>query len=119
MLFFFFSSRRRHTRFSRDWSSDVCSSDLVTVPGPPTGVVFNGNAGDFKVDAGTGLLAARFIFATDDGQIAGWNGVGTAAINAVTTPDAVYLGLAIDSSSSAHHLYAANFAGSRIDRSEE
>src|SRR5690606_40598983 len=24
-----FSSRRRHTRFSRDWSSDVCSSDLV------------------------------------------------------------------------------------------
>src|SRR5690606_40736891 len=28
-LFFFFSSRRRHTRFSRDWSSDVCSSDLI------------------------------------------------------------------------------------------
>src|SRR5690606_40266059 len=25
----FFSSRRRHTRFSRDWSSDVCSSDLI------------------------------------------------------------------------------------------
>src|SRR6266511_5718233 len=29
MFFFFFSSRRRHTRFSRDWSSDVCSSDLL------------------------------------------------------------------------------------------
>src|SRR5690606_40992551 len=28
---FFFSSRRRHTRFSRDWSSDVCSSDLAFV----------------------------------------------------------------------------------------
>src|SRR5690606_41993972 len=28
---FFFSSRRRHTSFSRDWSSDVCSSDLPTV----------------------------------------------------------------------------------------
>src|SRR5271165_4440430 len=28
---FFFSSRRRHTRFSRDWSSDVCSSDLELV----------------------------------------------------------------------------------------
>src|SRR5688572_32725900 len=27
--FFFFSSRRRHTRFDCDWSSDVCSSDLV------------------------------------------------------------------------------------------
>src|SRR3989440_5691283 len=30
-FFFFFSSRRRHTRSDRDWSSDVCSSDL---PGP-------------------------------------------------------------------------------------
>src|SRR5690606_40857789 len=28
LCYFFFSSRRRHTRFSRDWSSDVCSSDL-------------------------------------------------------------------------------------------
>src|SRR2546422_7844534 len=28
LMFFFFSSRRRHTRCSRDWSSDVCSSDL-------------------------------------------------------------------------------------------
>src|SRR5258707_5956274 len=27
--FFFFSSRRRHTRYWRDWSSDVCSSDLA------------------------------------------------------------------------------------------
>src|SRR3712207_7996343 len=27
---FFFSSRRRHTRYWRDWSSDVCSSDLLT-----------------------------------------------------------------------------------------
>src|SRR5439155_12594419 len=30
--FFFFSSRRRHTRWPRDWSSDVCSSDLVGQP---------------------------------------------------------------------------------------
>src|SRR2546430_15611926 len=28
LLYFFFSSRRRHTRFDCDWSSDVCSSDL-------------------------------------------------------------------------------------------
>src|SRR3989442_6763589 len=28
-MFFFFSSRRRHTRCGRDWSSDVCSSDLL------------------------------------------------------------------------------------------
>src|SRR5207302_8351319 len=31
LFIFFFSSRRRHTRFSRDWSSDVCSSDLVPI----------------------------------------------------------------------------------------
>src|SRR5690349_23957106 len=42
-FFFFFSSRRRHTRSLRDWSSDVCSSDLRAVfnPhrfGPPLGV---------------------------------------------------------------------------------
>src|SRR5256886_4734083 len=29
LVFFFFSSRRRHTRFDCDWSSDVCSSDLI------------------------------------------------------------------------------------------
>src|SRR2546422_329904 len=42
-VFFFFSSRRRHTRCSRDWSSDVCSSDLaMDMPRPvptPTGLV--------------------------------------------------------------------------------
>src|SRR3712207_6212374 len=31
-MFFFFSSRRRHTRYWRDWSSDVCSSDLLARP---------------------------------------------------------------------------------------
>src|SRR5699024_11549446 len=31
---FFFSSRRRHTRSKRDWSSDVCSSDLLAEPAP-------------------------------------------------------------------------------------
>src|SRR5437868_15342368 len=39
-VFFFFSSRRRHTRSKRDWSSDVCSSDLdrltgAAAPAPP------------------------------------------------------------------------------------
>src|SRR2546422_10384310 len=39
-LLFFFSSRRRHTRCSRDWSSDVCSSDLSCIA-----VLGNTNAG--------------------------------------------------------------------------
>src|SRR5690606_40201157 len=37
LSFFFFSSRRRHTRFSRDWSSDVCSSDLRQFRRHPAG----------------------------------------------------------------------------------
>src|SRR5699024_4521431 len=49
--FFFFSSRRRHPRSKRDWSSDVCSSDLpVTVYLPANGYVSNvyylGNIGE-------------------------------------------------------------------------
>src|SRR2546421_881351 len=36
LRFFFFSSRRRHTRSDRDWSSDVCSSDLPGRGGPGT-----------------------------------------------------------------------------------
>src|SRR3712207_6960674 len=39
VCFFFFSSRRRHTRYWRDWSSDVCSSDLVDVTGAEVAVL--------------------------------------------------------------------------------
>src|SRR5438270_13516993 len=40
-MMFFFSSRRRHTRFDCDWSSDVCSSDLTTfTPDTIKGVTF-------------------------------------------------------------------------------
>src|SRR5699024_12096852 len=37
---FFFSSRRRHTRSKRDWSSDVCSSDLGLTDGEAVGEVY-------------------------------------------------------------------------------
>src|SRR5438128_9752078 len=46
-LFFFFSSRRRHTRCYRDWSSDVCSSDLwaaITVSVPDSDLGFENGA---------------------------------------------------------------------------
>src|SRR3712207_2426839 len=45
-LFFFFSSRRRHTRYWRDWSSDVCSSDLGLPPDEDTALAFDGEEGD-------------------------------------------------------------------------
>src|SRR5256885_7328730 len=49
MLFFFFSSRRRHTRLQGDWSSDVCSSDLIARAGnDPAGEVrLAGGQADF------------------------------------------------------------------------
>src|SRR5690606_40250275 len=49
---FFFSSRRRHTRFSRDWSSDVCSSDLALV-----GTLRMGAADSFALTHLSALLA--------------------------------------------------------------
>src|SRR5690606_40143350 len=51
-LSFFFSSRRRHTRFSRDWSSDVWSSDLFFCPrcGSP---VFARSGDEIEVNLGS------------------------------------------------------------------
>src|SRR5690606_40069763 len=53
---FVFSSRRRHTRFSRDWSSDVCSSDLKDLDQIP-GRHFNWVTGE---DYDVGERAAEF-----------------------------------------------------------
>src|SRR5260221_5702193 len=45
VAFFFFASRRRHTRSLCDWSSDVCSSDLrLTLPAPRDGLELIGEA---------------------------------------------------------------------------
>jgi len=87
---------------------------VVDVDGGPTGTVFNGSS-DFKVDAGTGLLPSRFLFATTEGEIYGWNTVGTVSIEAADTEDAIYLGLAIGSSGGANYLYAANFPAGHVD----
>src|SRR5205814_2494824 len=55
-FFFFFSSRRRHTRCLSDWSSDVCSSDLVQPPSAARagrgGGRRGGSAGDRGADPG-------------------------------------------------------------------
>src|SRR3712207_8845289 len=54
-FFFFFSSRRRHTRYWRDWSSDVCSSDLVVLLDEGDAVAAGGGV---QGDAGAGDAAA-------------------------------------------------------------
>src|SRR5438874_9763150 len=47
---FFFSSRRRHTRSLRDWSSDVCSSDLFQ---PVLAILRSGGSSDFSTTFGS------------------------------------------------------------------
>src|SRR2546430_13624433 len=53
-FFFFFSSRRRHTRFDCDWSSDVCSSDLVSI-------LPAASAQNMKASSASGLCARRMV----------------------------------------------------------
>src|SRR5690606_39498562 len=58
-LWFFFSSRRRHTRFSRDWSSDVCSSDLALADLDPSLPRYTAAAAYLHEHAGDLPTAAR------------------------------------------------------------
>jgi uncharacterized protein (TIGR03118 family) len=82
--------------------------------GTPTGTVFNNNnaSGEFRGDL--------FLFATEDGTIAGWKfSDGTTATtevdNSTPAPGTVYKGLAIGFDGVADHLYAANFRFGVVD----
>jgi uncharacterized protein (TIGR03118 family) len=81
-------------------------------PGTPTGIVFNGSP-QFKV----GGSPAIFLFDTLDGSISGWapGANPDAAIVAVTTPGAVYTGLAITSKPSGNFLFAADARNNKVD----
>lgn len=84
---------------------------VVSIPndGSPTGQVFNGSSA-FNAD--------RFIFATEEGTIAGWRGgLGTAAETLFdsTSQGAVYKGLAFATIGSNSYLYATDFHNNKID----
>jgi len=92
---------------------------VVTIPpasgsgtSAPTGQVFNGVSGGFKLSNGA---PAVFLFASEDGAISGWNpGLGTtAAIAFPPVASAVYKGLAIDNAGA--HLFAANFRSGKVE----
>src|SRR3712207_9297140 len=75
MMFFFFSSRRRHTRYGRDWSSDVCSSDL----GQTVKVAANQAWFEYipaRVSPPSGSLAAFGAVAVQNVKIDKWDGNG-------------------------------------------
>src|SRR2546430_8221740 len=74
VLIFFFSSRRRHTRFDCDWSSDVCSSDLLRM-GRGLFLSVSGTPVLASVMKWTPLLASKEMYlnlAFDPGQLHGF-----------------------------------------------
>lgn len=90
---------------------------VVTIPGgEPTGQVFNGGSGFvLSTDGKTG--PAKFIFASEDGDITAWNptGVATDAVTEVHNDGAVYKGLALLNRASGPVLLAADFHNGRVD----
>jgi uncharacterized protein (TIGR03118 family) len=83
--------------------------------GQPTGIVFNGTS-DFVVSNGTKSGPARFIFATLDGTIAGWNpAVSAASAVTVTSAGVAFTGLAMGSNANGNFLFAADFGAGNID----
>jgi uncharacterized protein (TIGR03118 family) len=95
---------------------------VVTIPPPgggtgsaPTGALFNGGS-SFELAPGR---PARFIFATEDGTISGWNPAVNPTVATLQVDQnasgAVYKGLAIGNNGVGDFLYAANFGGGKID----
>ena len=109
---------------------------VVTIPavaatgqgggGTPTGTVFNATGQGFPVSGGGVTAASRFMFATEDGALAGWSPTvdRTHAViavdrSAVTDPDgdtgAVYKGLALAATPAGQFLYATNFRFGQVE----
>jgi uncharacterized protein (TIGR03118 family) len=98
----------------------IASSLVVTIPPPsggippaaPTGVVFN-NSTNFQISPG---VVSRFIFATEDGTVVGWNSGSTGVVKVDNSSSgAVYKGLGIGTRTGSNYLYAANFFAGTID----
>jgi uncharacterized protein (TIGR03118 family) len=95
----------------------VPSGDPNSNPtGTPTGQVFN-NTADFKLPNGN---PAKFIFATEDGTISGWNGGPTAVIKVNTKSASVFKGMTIATvkrpdGTLANQLYVADFRMGRVE----
>ncbi|HEV3339063.1 MAG TPA: TIGR03118 family protein, partial [Pirellulales bacterium] len=105
------------------YSGDVNGSPLgkaglvVSIPGgAPTGQVAN-TTNDFVVGSGSASGPAKFIFASENGSITGWNPTAslTQAQTGVTISGAVYKGLTLANNGTANELFATNFAAGTID----
>src|SRR3712207_7536487 len=70
-ILFFFSSRRRHTRYWRDWSSDVCSSDLAVAVGSQGGLT----------DEQGDLSEMKRVLLVDSASAAGGGAFGVSSVD--------------------------------------
>jgi len=94
--------------------------DNTTPGGTPTGTVFNTStsATDFVVVDGTKSAPSRFLFATEDGTVLGWNPAvkpTTAVVAVNNSGSAIYKGLTNGTVGTANFLYAANFHQGTVD----
>lgn len=106
-------------------STGASTGLVVNIPAPgggagaPTGAVTNPSTTDFAVSQGGKSGASRFLFATEDGTIAGWSPSvnANAAVIAVNqaSQGAVFKGLTIAQQGSSDRLFAADFANGRVD----
>ena len=108
---------------ARVFDANGVSQNLrVTIPGAPTGIVRSEGPG-FAVTDGTTSAPAQFLFALENGKIAGWNStvgpappLGEAFIGADRSGvGAVYTGLALAQTLTGARLYAADFHNARVD----
>jgi len=106
-------------------NAGVPTTTVVNIPAPsggagaPTGAVANPTTTDFTINQGGKTGASVFLFATEDGTIAGWS-PSVNASNAViavnqASQGAVFKGITIAQQGNSDRLFAADFANGRVD----
>lgn len=90
-------------------------STVSIAPGQPTGLVFNGTS-DFVLHSVTSSEPATFIFASQSGEVYGWNSqVGSKKVFPPASNDANYTGIALAKDDAVNYLYLADFHNNKID----
>jgi uncharacterized protein (TIGR03118 family) len=109
----------KDTSRSTVYTADGSKFLSVIVHGGPTGVVFAGIDGNFPIGTATDPTPgpARFIFATENGDLRAWRGGSTALVAPATstTPGAIFKGLAIARTASGPLLFATDFHNGEVD----
>jgi uncharacterized protein (TIGR03118 family) len=116
-----FWSANNGTNTATLYGGDVAGSPWVKNPltvtiagGAPTGEVFSGGS-TFLISNGSSNVPARFMWATEDGEISAWASPMTTSVVAAQHAGSEYKGLAIGNNGTSDFLYAADFVNNKID----